>query len=70
MELGFWTIIFSIALRTDNRVFIFQKFKKYVEVNENERIKYYTNTIFGLWVPTAFILLLVVITDLTLKQIG
>ena len=39
-------------------------------MNKNERIKYYINTIIGLWVPTAFILLLVVITDLTLKQIG
>lgn len=71
MEIGFWIIIvFLLLYEPIIGYFHFQKFKKYVVVNENERIKYYTNTIIGLWVPTAFILLLVGITDLTLKQIG
>lgn len=71
MEIGFWIIIvFLLLYEPILGYFHYQKFKKYVDVNENERIKYYTNTIIELWVPTAFIMLLVGITDLTLKQIG
>lgn len=71
LEIGFWIVImFLLLYEPIVGYFAFQKFKKAVEVNENERIKYYTNTIIGLWVPTVFILLIVGLTDLTLKQIG
>lgn len=71
LEIGFWIIIvFLLLYEPIIGYYYFQKFKKSVEVNNNERIKYYTNTIIGLWIPTIFILLLVNITDLTLKQIG
>lgn len=41
-----------------------------MQVNVHERINYYTVTILGLWAPATYILMLVAMTDLTLKQIG
>ncbi len=50
--------------------FDFQKFKVDVRENQNARLKYYKNSIIGLWIPTVFILFLVFFTELTLKDIG
>ncbi|QPQ28829.1 CPBP family intramembrane glutamic endopeptidase [Lysinibacillus sp. JNUCC 51] len=71
MELGFWiVIIFLLFYEPIIGYFGFQKFKKNVEIYENARIKYYINTMIGIWIPTVFILVLVAFTDLTLQQIG
>ncbi|MEK3934715.1 CPBP family intramembrane glutamic endopeptidase [Sporosarcina sp. FSL W7-1349] len=71
MEYGFWlVIIFTIFYEPIIGYFDFQKFKVDIKENQNARLKYYINTIIGLWVPTIFILLLVFISDLTLNDIG
>ncbi|RHW37411.1 CPBP family intramembrane metalloprotease [Lysinibacillus yapensis] len=71
MEYGLWlVIIFTLFYEPIIGYFDFQKFKVDVRENQNARLKYYKNSIIGLWVPTLFILLLVVFTELTLKDIG
>lgn len=71
MELGFWVvIIFLLFYEPIIGYFGFQKFKKNVEIYGDARIKYYINTMIGIWIPTVFILVLVAFTDLTLQQIG
>lgn len=71
MEFCFWfIIIFALVYEPIVGYFAFQKFKVAVRKNGNARLKFYKNTILGLWVPTAFILLLVIFTELTLKDIG
>lgn len=57
MEYGFWlVIIFAILYEPIIGYFDFQKFKVDVRENQNARLKYYKNSIIGLWVPTIFIL--------------
>ncbi|MFN7253176.1 MAG: CPBP family intramembrane glutamic endopeptidase [Anaerobacillus sp.] len=71
MELGFWLVIFfALLYEPIIGYFDFRKFKVNVRGNENARLKFYQNTIIGLWIPTLFILLLVIFTELTLKDIG
>ncbi|WP_285398620.1 CPBP family intramembrane glutamic endopeptidase [Lysinibacillus sp. fls2-241-R2A-57] len=71
MEVGFWVVIvFLLFYEPIIGYFGFQKFKKDVEIYEGARIKYYINTMIGIWIPTVFILLLVAFTDLSLQQIG
>lgn len=71
MEIGFWlVIIFAILYEPIFGYLDFKKFKVDVKENTNARLKFYKNTIIGLWLPTIFILLLVAITELTLKDIG
>ncbi|OIJ16522.1 CAAX protease [Anaerobacillus alkalidiazotrophicus] len=71
MEFAFWlVIIFALLYEPIVGYFDFRKFKLDVKTNEKARIKYYINSIIGLWVPTIFILLLVAFTDLTYTNIG
>lgn len=63
-------IIFALLYEPIVGYFDFQKFKLDVKTNKKARTKYYINSIIGLWVPTIFILLLVVFTDLTFTNIG
>lgn len=71
MVWGFWlVIIFTLVYEPIIGYYGFQKFKVDVRRNEHARLKYYKNISIGLWVPTVFILLLVVFTDLTLTDIG
>ncbi|KRG12901.1 CPBP family intramembrane glutamic endopeptidase [Lederbergia galactosidilytica] len=71
MEYGFWlVIVFIIIYEPIIGYFDFQKFKIDLKENQDARLKYYKNAIIGLWIPTVFILLLVVFTELTLKDIG
>ena len=50
----------------------FQRFKQKVKTDNKRgtRMKYYNNAIIGLWVPTIVIILLIVFTELTFKEIG
>ncbi|MFK2825310.1 CPBP family intramembrane metalloprotease [Bacillus sp. B190/17] len=71
LEIGFWIIIiFTLLYEPVIGYFDFQRFKKNVRLKEDVRIKYYINTMVGLWIPTIFILLIIIFTDLTLKQVG
>src|SRR5690606_34182737 len=71
LEYVFWlVIVFIIIYEPIIGYFDFQKFKIDLKENQDARLKYYKNAIIGLWIPTVFILLLVVFTELTLKDIG
>ena len=71
MEIGFWlVIIFALLYEPIIGYFDFKRFKFDVIENQNARLKYYKSTILGLWIPTIFILMLVISTELTLKDIG
>ena len=71
MEYGFWlVIIFALLYEPIIGYFDFKKFKVDVRENQNARLKFYKSSILGLWIPTVFILLLVIFTELTLKDIG
>ncbi len=71
MEFGFWLlIIFTLLYEPIIGYFDFKKFKVAVKENQNARLKYYKSTILGLWIPTVYIILLVISTELTLKDIG
>ncbi|GIN22651.1 hypothetical protein J1TS3_37850 [Siminovitchia fordii] len=50
--------------------FDFQRFKQKVKIDNDARMKYYNNAIIGLWVPTIIIILIIVFTELTFKEIG
>ena len=71
MEISFWILIaFLLLYEPILGYFSFQRFKEKVKIEENIRVKYYVHTIIGLWIPTIFILFLILITDLTLREIG
>lgn len=71
VEYAFWLVIlFALLYEPIVGYFDFQKLKLNVKTNEKAKTKYYINSIIGLWVPTIFILLLVIFSDLTLVDIG
>ncbi len=71
LEISFWILIaFLLLYEPILGYFSFQRFKEKVKIEENIRVKYYVHTIIGLWIPTIFILFLILITDLTLREIG
>lgn len=71
MEYGFWLIIlFALVYEPIFGYRDFQKLKVEVKDNEKARLKFYMNTIIGLWIPTVFIFLLVAFTDLSIGNIG
>lgn len=71
MVIGFWVLlVFLLVYEPIIGYFDFQKFKRKVVIDEGARVRYYVNAIIGLWVPTLFILLLIMFTDLTIGQIG
>ncbi|PWA10388.1 CPBP family intramembrane metalloprotease [Pueribacillus theae] len=71
MEYGFWlVIIYALLYEPIFGYFDFKKFKVDVRENQKARLKFYKSSILGLWIPTVFILLLVIFTELTLKDIG
>lgn len=71
MEIVFWIIIITLLLYDPIFGYLdFQKFKKDVLVKDHARLKYYYKIIFGLWIPTIFILGMALLTELTLGQVG
>ncbi|MCM3618322.1 CPBP family intramembrane metalloprotease [Sutcliffiella horikoshii] len=71
MEYGMWfVVIFALIYEPIFGYREFQKFKVEVKTNENARVKFYKNSIIGLWVPTIFIFLLIGFTELTVQDIG
>lgn len=71
MEYGFWlVIIFALVYEPIFGYWDYNKFKVDVQKNQLARLQYYKNTILSLWIPTVFIWLLVIFTELTLKDIG
>ena len=70
MEFAFWLLLILLLYEPIIGYFDFKKFKVDVKENQNARLKYYKSTILGLWIPTIFILMLVISTELTLKDIG
>lgn len=71
MVISFWlVIIFTLIYEPIIGYFDFKKFKVDVRENKYARLKFYKSAIVGLWIPTIFILLLVIFTELTLKDIG
>ncbi|GAA0340003.1 hypothetical protein GCM10008967_32990 [Bacillus carboniphilus] len=71
MVIGFWVLlVFLLVYEPIIGYFDFQKFLKKVVIDDGARVRYYVNSIIGLWMPTLFILLLILFTDLTMGQIG
>ncbi len=71
MELGLLVIIiFTVFYEPIIGYFGFQRFKSAVREKENARSNYYTYIMVGLWIPTLFILLLAMFTELEFRQIG
>ncbi|KAA0548781.1 CPBP family intramembrane metalloprotease [Bacillus sp. BGMRC 2118] len=71
MEISF--ILLFVFLVTYEPIWGFistQKLKKIVHTQATARLNYYNATMIGLWTPTLFILALVGMTPLTLKDIG
>ncbi|MDZ5473359.1 CPBP family intramembrane glutamic endopeptidase [Bacillus sp. 31A1R] len=71
MELYFWIVIaFLCTYEPIYGYFDYQKFKEKVRIHSGERVKYYKKIMIGLWVPTLFILGLVLFGPITLQDIG
>ncbi|UPO89748.1 CPBP family glutamic-type intramembrane protease [Niallia sp. Man26] len=71
MEIFLWImIVFLFVYEPIFGYFDFQKFKVNVTTIAHAREKYYIHTIVGLWVPTLYIILLVLFTEVTFNQIG
>ncbi|SEM22882.1 hypothetical protein SAMN05192533_101513 [Mesobacillus persicus] len=71
MEYWYWLILaFILIYEPIYGYFDYQKFKKKVRSNPNERVKYYKKVMVGLWIPTLLILCLIVIGPLSFKDIG
>lgn len=71
MAIVIWLLIlFLLFYEPIIGYFDFQRFKQKVKTDNNARMKYYNNAIIGLWVPTIVIILLIVFTELTFKEIG
>ena len=69
MEFGFWLLlIFALLYEPIIGYFDFKKFKVDVKENQNARLKYYKSTILGLWIPTIFILMLVISHRINFKR--
>ncbi|WP_404430792.1 CPBP family intramembrane glutamic endopeptidase [Sutcliffiella horikoshii] len=69
--IGFWLVIlFALVYEPIFGYRDFQKFKEEVKKNKGARLKFYKSTIICLGIPTVFILLLVVFTELTFESIG
>ena len=63
-------IIFTLLYEPIIGYFEYQKFKIAVREDGNVRAKYYKKLIVDLWIPTISILLLVIVTEINLKDIG
>ncbi|ARK32491.1 CPBP family intramembrane glutamic endopeptidase [Halalkalibacter krulwichiae] len=63
-------LIFLVIYEPVIGYFDYQKFKKNVKTHDQARRNYYLNSIIGLWIPTLYIFLIVVFTDLTFAEIG
>lgn len=71
MEFVIWLlIIFLLTYEPIYGYFDFQRFKQKVAIDNQARLRYYNKAMIGLWVPTIIILLLIVCTELTFKDIG
>lgn len=71
LELGLWIVIIFTLLYEPIIGFIsFQKFKVIATKDMAARVRYYKYIMIGLWIPTIFILLLVIFTNLNLYHIG
>lgn len=71
MTFVIWVLLFFLLFYEPIIGYIdFQKFKQKVKTDKKARLKYYNNAIIGLCVPTTMIILLIVFTELTFKEIG
>lgn len=71
LAFGLWiVIIFTLLYEPIVGYISFQKFRVTVKKNKEARSNYYKFIMIGLWIPTIFILLLVIFTELNLNHIG
>lgn len=71
MEILFWIfILFTIVYEPIIGYFGYKKFEKRLEINSHARLNYYKNIMLGLWLPTIFIILLILFTDITFEDVG
>ena len=71
MEWLFWIVIFfTLVYEPVIGYFGFKKFERRLVHNSNVRLKYYYNIMIGLWIPTIFIIFIILLTDLTLQDVG
>lgn len=71
MTVALWLVVlFTLIYEPIVGYYDFQKFKRNVKKDVKERLRFYKKSIISLWVPTLFILGLVLFTDLTFEKIG
>ncbi|MEK4146027.1 MULTISPECIES: CPBP family intramembrane glutamic endopeptidase [Robertmurraya] len=71
MEFNYWLLIlFAILYEPIIGYFAFKKFILDVRENQRVRLKFYQQTMLGLWIPTIFIVLLALFTELSFQDIG
>lgn len=71
MEIWYWLlIVFLLTYEPIYGYFDYQKFTARVRVNPIERVRYYKKVMIGLWVPTLFILGMVLLGPLTFTDLG
>jgi membrane protease YdiL (CAAX protease family) len=71
VEIALWLVIlFTLVYEPVFGYFDYKRFKQKVKTDDGARVRYYINSVIGLWVPAAFILGLVGFTGITGKDIG
>ena len=71
MEIALWLVVlFTLVYEPIFGYFDYRRFKRKVQEDGGARIRYYAKTMFGLWSPAVFILLLVAATDITGRDFG
>ncbi len=71
--LEFWLWLLVIFLLVYEPIFgylDFQKLKRNIGTNKNERVRFYKHTMIGLWMPTIAILLIIFFSEFSFSQIG
>ncbi|WP_066051994.1 CPBP family intramembrane glutamic endopeptidase [Robertmurraya korlensis] len=71
MSIFYWIIfLFLVLYEPVYGYFDYQKFKRKVQKDSKERIKYYKKVMLGLWLPTIAILMVTALGPLTFQEIG
>lgn len=71
LEMIFWIIIiFTLVYEPIIGYFGFKKFERRLVLDSYVRVQYYKNIMLGLWIPTIFIIFVILFTELTLEDVG
>lgn len=71
MEIIFWIfILFTVVYEPIIGYYGFKKFEERVVLFSEARLKYYKNIMLGLWIPTLFIIFVILFSELTFEDVG